>query len=66
MPPDEGRLEALESLYAHQERAIQEMSDLVAAQWARIDGLTREVLRLRDELQTVSERVAPDRPPPHY
>ncbi|MCW2282462.1 SlyX protein [Rhodoblastus acidophilus] len=66
MPPDEARVEALESLYAHQERAIQELSDLVAAQWARIDGLTREVLRLRDELQTVSERVAPDRPPPHY
>ncbi len=66
MPPDEARLEALESLYAHQERVIQELSDLVAGQWARIDGLTREVLRLRDELQTVSERAAPDRPPPHY
>ena len=66
MPPDEPRLEALESLYAHQERAIQELSDLVAGQWARIDALTREVLRLRDELQSVGERAAPDRPPPHY
>jgi len=66
MPPDEARLEALESLYAHQERVLQELSDLVASQWARIDGLTREVLRLRDEMQTLSERAAPDRPPPHY
>ena len=66
MSPDEAQLEALESLYAHQERAIQELSDLVAGQWARIDALTREVLRLRDELQTLSERAAPDRPPPHY
>lgn len=66
MPPDEARLEALESLYAHQERAMQELSDLVASQWARVDALTREVLRLRDELRTVGERTAPDRPPPHY
>ena len=62
--PD-SRLEALESLCAHQERAVQELSDLVASQWTRIDALTREVLRLRDEMQSQGER-APDRPPPHY
>ena len=62
----EARIEALESLCAHQERALQEMSDLVASQWTRIDALTREVLRLRDEVQAVSQRAAPDRPPPHY
>jgi SlyX protein len=62
----EARVEALESLLAHQERALQELSDLVASQWTRIDALTREVLRLRDDVQTFGARAAPDRPPPHY
>ncbi|MBB4196929.1 hypothetical protein CCR94_09830 [Rhodoblastus sphagnicola] len=66
MAPHEERIEALESLCAHQERAIQELSDLVASQWARIDLLTREVLRLREDIQGLSQTTAPDRPPPHY
>jgi SlyX protein len=64
--PDEARIEALEAACAHQDRVIAELSDAVAAQWARIDALTREVLRLRDEVQVQGERSAPDRPPPHY
>ena len=66
MEPHEARIVALEQLFTHQERALQELSDLVASQWTRIDALTREVLRLRDELQGVSQSAAPDRPPPHY
>jgi SlyX protein len=66
MRSNEARIEALESLYAHQERVVQELSDLVASQWARIDALTREVLRLREETQSLSQRTAIDRPPPHY
>jgi SlyX protein len=66
MEPHEARIVALESLLAHQERALQELSDLVASQWTRIDALTREILRLRDDVQALSARAAPDRPPPHY
>ncbi|WP_374545569.1 SlyX family protein [Rhodoblastus sp.] len=62
----EARIEALEAASAHQDRVIAELSDAVAAHWARIDALTREVLRLRDEVQGLSQRVAPDKPPPHY
>ena len=60
------RLEKLESLYAHQERVVTELSDALAEQWKRIDMLTRELLRLRDEVQTANDRAAPDKPPPHY
>jgi SlyX protein len=63
---NEARIEALEAANAHQERVIAELSDAVAAQWTRIDALTREILRLRDEVQGLSQRVAPDKPPPHY
>ncbi|MCW2315910.1 SlyX protein [Rhodoblastus acidophilus] len=66
MGPLEARVDELEALYAHQERTVQELSDLVAGQWARIDALTREVLRLREDVQGLSQRTAPDRPPPHY
>ena len=38
---------------------LQELSDLVAGQWTRIDALTREVLRLRDELQTWARAPRP-------
>ena len=31
------RVEALEAASAHQDRAIAELSDAVAAQWSRID-----------------------------
>ena len=60
------RLDALEALYAHQERVVAELSDMVAQQWLRIDMLTKEALRLRDELANVSQRAAPEKPPPHY
>ncbi|MCI4680583.1 SlyX family protein [Rhodoblastus acidophilus] len=62
----QARIEALEAANAHQERVIAELSDAVAAQWSRVDALTREVLRLREEIQGLSQAVAPDRPPPHY
>ena len=62
----EARIQALEAACAHQDRMIAELSDVVAAQWKRIDALTREVLRLRDEAQALSQLVVPDKPPPHY
>ena len=60
------RVEALEAASAHQDRAIAELSDAVASQWSRIDVLTREVLRLREEMQALSQAIAPEKPPPHY
>ena len=59
----EARIQALEAACAHQDRMIAELSDVVAAQWKRIDALTREVLRLRDEAQALSQLVVPDKPP---
>lgn len=60
------RLEALEAASAHQERMINELSDLVAEQWRRIDLQTREILRLREQMDGMAQSSAPDRPPPHY
>ena len=60
------RVEALEGASAHQDRVIAELSDAVAEQWSRIDLLTCEVLRLREEMQALSQAVAPEKPPPHY
>jgi uncharacterized coiled-coil protein SlyX len=65
-PSAVSRLEALEATSAHHERAMQELSDLVASQWTRIDALTGEVLRLRDEIRSLTQVTAPERPPPHY
>jgi SlyX protein len=60
------RLEALEAHCAHQDRMLNELSDAVAEQWRRIDVLTREVLRLREEARGLNQNAGPDKPPPHY
>jgi SlyX protein len=65
-PQPIARIDALEAHSAHQDRALAELSDAVAAQWTRIDALTREVLRLREELRGMSQINAPEKPPPHY
>ncbi len=61
------RLEALEILAAHQERAIVELNDVITTHWRKIDMLERLVNQLRSELQNmVLQREAPEPPPPHY
>ena len=61
------RLEALEILAAHQERAIAELNDVITAHWRKIDTLERLVAQLRNELQNIAPpREAPEPPPPHY
>lgn len=63
----EARLEALEILAAHQERAIAELNDVVTSHWRKIDVLERMVAQLRDELRNMgSQREEPEPPPPHY
>jgi SlyX protein len=64
---DNARIEALEAACAHQDLMLGELSATVADQWKRIDSLTREVLRLRDEMQNLGpQRNTPEPPPPHY
>lgn len=64
---DRDRIDALEANSAHQDRSLTELSDAVAEQWKGIEALTREVLRLRDEVQGLSRGgAAPEKPPPHY
>jgi SlyX protein len=64
------RVEALEMQVAHQERALEDLNGMVAAQWAQIDSLTREVTRLAETVrQTASQAVVSpgnEPPPPHY
>ena len=61
------RLNALETLVAHQERTIAELNDAITAQWRKIDALERKVAKLLDEIQNVgASRDASEPPPPHY
>ena len=64
------RIETLEMQVSHQERALEELNGIVAAQWAQIDGLTREMARLAETVrQTAAQIAAPpgsEPPPPHY
>jgi len=68
---DNARLEALENKYAHLERAVQELSDVVYRQQQQLD---RVLLRNRDlagqieALETAAEAAGGPRSeiPPHY
>lgn len=70
---DEGRdlstrLDALEAHFAHQDKLMSELSDVLAAQWRKIDMLERQIARLREAFQTMGEPRSntPEPPPPHY
>lgn len=65
------RIEALETHAAHQEAAIEDLSETVRRQWAEIDALKREVAKITRTLEAMledREEEAPpaNRPPPHY
>lgn len=64
---DSSRLDALETLVAHQENIIAELNDAITAQWRKIDALERLVAKLHVEIQNVgSPRNTSEPPPPHY
>jgi SlyX protein len=69
MPMDE-RLVDLEARLAFQERALQELNDVVVRQQRDIDRLTKELEALRIQVRSVMPAlVAPsseETPPPHY
>jgi SlyX protein len=58
----------LESRIAEQERTIADLSEMVAAQWRKIDALERRLGELRDEFDAASHFSNDGRepPPPHY
>ncbi len=61
------RLDALEMRIAYQDHTIAELNEVIAAQWRKLDAMTREIAGLRDEIHgTATQRGAPDPPPPHY
>jgi len=61
------RLDALEAHFAHQDRLIAELNDVITSQWRKIAALERHLARLRDELQNADDpRDGPEPPPPHY
>jgi SlyX protein len=63
------RVEDLEARSAHQERTIEELSEMITAQWRQIDLLTRQLERMKVQFTELSEArppMAPEPPPPHY
>ena len=62
------RVEKLEALAAHQERAIEELGGTVAGQWKTIEAMKRQLTRLDDELREVEAGLPapPNQRPPHY
>ena len=62
------RIDRLEAHVAEQERVLQDMSDVAAAQWNKLDAVAAKLDRLLDRLSVLeAAREAPDdKPPPHY
>jgi SlyX protein len=64
---DLSRLDALETLVAHQDKTIGELNGAITAQWRKIDALERQVARLLVEIQSVGTQRETSEPlPPHY
>lgn len=61
------RLNALETLVAHQDKTIAELNDAITAQWRKIDALERQIAKLHVEVQNIeAPRDLSEPPPPHY
>lgn len=63
------RIEDLQARSAHQERILEELNDVVAAQWKQIDVLTRKLEQMKEQLEEAVEPRpgnTPEPPPPHY
>lgn len=73
---DDNRLDDLEMALAHQEQQIQDMSEMITAQWKEIDRLKARISRLEgkseDAQQDSGEKslsatdIAARDKPPHY
>ena len=67
---DTSRLDALEIRIAHQDEAIEDLNNMITAQWKEIDRLTREIVKLEDRLASAEQSMGSDPgdelPPPHW
>ena len=67
MPLPDQRIDVLQARIAHQEKAIADLSDMVTAQWKKIERLERQLQRLDEEVQALDSQDAPPvTKPPHY
>jgi len=66
----EYRVIELETKVSYQEHLLQELNDVITAQQTQVDGLEKELKRMRDYMrgQQGSGLARPDEeaPPPHY
>jgi SlyX protein len=65
------KLADLEIQLAHQSKLLEELNEIVRAQWAEIDKLTRSVTVLANRLVNVEDEgkkgtPGDEPPPPHY
>ena len=62
------RIDLLESRLAFQDDTIETLNKTVTEQWAKIDGLTRQLMALRERLQDAESQMPrpANEPPPHY
>jgi SlyX protein len=61
------RIAELETRVAHQEKTIGELSDVIAAQWRKIEAIEFQVRRLGEDLQSMDTADVPThQKPPHY
>lgn len=62
------RIDALEERLTFQDDVIETLNKTVTEQWARIDALTRQLVKLTERLQEAeSQMPSPtNEPPPHY
>jgi SlyX protein len=61
------RVIELETRSAEQQQTIDELSDMIAQQWRKIDEMTMLGKVLKGRLQSLEEKLPDDDvPPPHY
>ena len=66
------RIETLEIAKAHQDRAVEDLSEALAAQWKQIETLNRQVALLTEQVREAQEANAgagggeTADEPPHY
>jgi SlyX protein len=66
MAAPESRLVDLELRFMKLERFAQDLSDVIADQGRKIDALTHETKRLREQLSQDDGEALPSERPPHY
>ena len=73
------RFAAIEATLSHQDRQIQDLSDMVSQQWKEIERLKKALIKANDKIEEIqnTSSEAPDKPmsvteiaaaekPPHY